>query len=528
MILLKKKFWKEFIANFKESKWLIIKYLVVGIYLIVSGIIANRLKLNELTYFNAILTLSYIGEMISFGCSEGFGMFANLNIADPEKYRKYIKIGFAFSLVVNLVFTLILCAFPTFVLKSWLALDFEVDLLFYYLMLISFFISAIAQYIADILKKLGLFGWQMIITAIKSFLTILGFLILVVASVLMLRLISIVYIAAGVVSVVFAYLALLKNKKYSINILKPEHIKLGKSEFKTIIARAGSEIVFEIGYIFLSLFILKSNTILYNQYCYFENVLDILNGVFFAYVNVVAIKICRSIGEKDRREAYHQAIYCRWGVFVIWLGYAIISLLLYYPVRLGLNPELQATSFIPMLLYLVLSLIRWVAWTMCTYIIGQSERYAEHGLVWESGVAVYYILLYLLSRIIPYSMYIVFGLIALESVIKILSYGKIIKEKKWLLRIEEHIEEEKTMLDYEDEWEVAEVVGDEIKQTLKEIKKEGLQESEEPIEMKVREKNVPLDIVMTEKRKVIKIKSLERVVEVRNIAKIRAKYSRFH
>ena len=527
MILLKKKFWKEFVANFKESKWLIIKYLVVGIYLVISGIIANRLQLNELTYFNAILTLSYIGEMISFGCSEGFGMFANLNITDPEKYRKYIKIGFVFSVVVNLIFTIILCVFPTFVLKSWLALDFEVDLYFYYLMLISFFISAVAQYIADILKKLGLFGWQMIITAVKSFLTILGFLILVVASVLMLRLISIVYIIAGIVTVVFAYLALLKNKKYPINILKPEPIKLGKSELKTILSRASSEIIFEVGYIFLSLFILKSNTVLYNQYCYFENVLDILNGVFFAYVNVVAIKICRSIGEKDRAEAYHQAIYCRWGVFVIWLGYTIISLSLYYPIRLGLNPELQVGSFIPMLLYLLLSLIRWVAWTMCTYIIGQSERYAEHGLVWESGVAVYYIILYLLARVIPYSMYIVFGLIALESVVKILSYGKIIKERKWLSRLEEHIEEEETMLDYEDEFEVAEIVGNEIKENIKELKKKPIPE-EEPIEMEIVEKNVPLDIVMVEKRKVIKSKSLEKVVEVRNIAKIRARYSRFH
>ena len=145
MLLLKKKFWKEFLDNFKESKWLILKYLIVGVYLIISGIIANRLQLNELTYFNAILTLSYIGEMISFGCSEGFGMFANLNIADPEKYRKYVKVGFAFSTIVNLVFTVLLCAFPDFVLKSWLGLDFEVDKVFYYLMIISFFISAILE-----------------------------------------------------------------------------------------------------------------------------------------------------------------------------------------------------------------------------------------------------------------------------------------------------------------------------------------------------------------------------------------------
>lgn len=526
MLLLKKKFWKEFLDNFKESKWLILKYLIVGVYLIISGIIANRLQLNELTYFNAILTLSYIGEMISFGCSEGFGMFANLNIAEPEKYRKYVKVGFAFSTIVNLVFTLLLCAFPDFVLKSWLGLDFEVDKVFYYLMIISFFISAVGQYIADILKKLGLFGWQMIITIIKSGLTILGFILLAVASILMLRLISAVYIIAGVVTVVFAYFALLKNKKYPINLLKPEAIKIGKSEYKTIIARAASELIFEIGYIFLSLFILKSNTILYNQYCYYENVLDILNGVFFAYVNVVAIKICRSIGEKNRAQAYHQAVYSRWGVFVIWVGYAIVSLALYYPIRLGLNPELQAGSFIPLALYLVLSLVRWSAWTMCTYTIGQSERYAEHGLVWESGVTIYYILLYILAPFLPFSQYIVFGLIALESVVKIIAYSKIIREKKWLDRIEEHLKEEDMMLDYEEEYEVKEILEEKIEDAIEEIKEESKVEEEIPLEIEVEEPVAPLDIVMVEKEKKPKAKKKTKKVKESTTAKTRARFSR--
>ncbi|MBE5738801.1 MAG: hypothetical protein E7354_03660 [Clostridiales bacterium] len=446
MLLFKKKFWKEFFANFRDSKWLLIRYLVVGIYLIVSGIIANRLELNELTYFNAVITLSYIGEMISFGCSEGFGMFANLNIENPDKYRKFIKAGFTFSTIVNLLFTVLLCVLPNFVIRTWLGLEFEVDKLFYFIMLVSFFISAVAQYISDILKKLGLFGWQMLGTGIKCGTTILGFLLLVVASTLVLRLIALVYIVASVLILVFSYLTLLKNKKFPINVLHFEKIQIGKGEFKTIIARSLSEIVFEVGYIFLSLFILRSSDILYNQYCYYENVLDILNGAFFAYVNVIAIKICRSIGEHKRARAYHHAVYSQWGVFVIWLAYVIISLSLYYPIRLGLNSELQATSFLPLVLYLVLSLVRWVGWSRCTYIIGQCERYAGFGLVWECVVSVYYVLLYFIAQVIPYSIYGVYVLIGIESVIKIFVYGKIINNKKWLLRPEEHLREEELLI----------------------------------------------------------------------------------
>ncbi len=441
MTILRKDFWKEFFAIFRESGWLIVRYLILGIYLIVTGIVANRLHLQELTYFNAVITLSYIGEMVSFGCSEGFGMFANLNIHADKNYGKYVKLGFIFSTLVSLVITILMFILSDFVLFAWLKLDFELDRTFYYMMLVAFFISAVSQYIACILKKLGLYKCQLYSTIIRCLLIMLGLILLAVSSVLALRLIAVVYLIGEAVTLVAGFFILLKNKEHPINVFAWKNLNIGKGEGKVIFYRSASELIFEVGYIFLSLFILRSDVILYNQYCYFENVLDIFNGVFFSFVSVVSIKICRAIGDSEKDKAYNYAMNCRWAVVFIWLGYAILSLALFYPIRLGLNPELRATAFIPMLLYLLLSLVRWSTWTRCTYIIGQSEIYAKHGIFWETGISIYYVLLYFIAPLLPASPYIIYGLIAVEALVQAICYEKIIKGKKWLDRMDYAVED---------------------------------------------------------------------------------------
>ena len=163
---------------------------------------------------------------------------------------------------------------------------------------------------------------------------------------------------------------------------------------------------------------------------------------------------------------------------------------------------------------------------MCTYNIGQSERYAEHGLIWESGVTVYYILLYILAPFLPFSQYIVFGLIALESVVKIIAYSKIIREKKWLDRIEEHLKEEDMMLDYEEEYEVKEILEEKIEDAIEEIKEDSAVEEEIPLEIEVEEPVAPLDIVMVEKEKKPKAKKKTKKVKESTTAKTRARFSR--
>lgn len=57
--VLNTKFWNYFIKTYKKSGLLILKGLIVAVYLTVSSVFANRMNLPELTYFNAMISLSY-------------------------------------------------------------------------------------------------------------------------------------------------------------------------------------------------------------------------------------------------------------------------------------------------------------------------------------------------------------------------------------------------------------------------------------------------------------------------------------
>ena len=136
--------------------------MVVGIYLIVVGIIANKLNLHDLTYFNSILTLGYFVEMIAFGCSEGFGIYINQHMHEPEISKKYAKLGFYCTMVLSAIFLIGMSCVPNFVIKNILNLNFSVDLSFYYLMIIAIFFQAGFRYLNTLLARLKIFKWQLI------------------------------------------------------------------------------------------------------------------------------------------------------------------------------------------------------------------------------------------------------------------------------------------------------------------------------------------------------------------------------
>ena len=244
---------------------------------------------------------------------------------------------------------------------------------------------------------------------------------------------------------IVSLILLKRNKIHSINILKYERLKLEKHEIRTIVLRCLAEIVWEVGYMFISFFILKANVILYNQYCYFENALDIFNGVFFTFVKLTSIRICTAIGERKRDEAFKHAKYSIYASIVIWFFYALVSFALYLPLKSAMNIDLQATALIPYILYVALSLFRFVNWTMGTYIIGQSEIYINYQFWIEVVFAIYWVLLYLLADIFKGNMYLIFGAIALECTIKIIIDSIKISNKRWTYKFEEggelHIEE---------------------------------------------------------------------------------------
>ena len=209
-----------------------------------------------------------------------------------------------------------------------------------------------------------------------------------------------------------------------------------EQELKVISARALSEVVWEIGYVFVSLFILKISVISYNQYCYFENALDIFNGLFFAFVSVVSIKICRCIGEEKKDEAKLHAKYSMLSVLVIWAIYAILSLAIFIPLRDGMNSELRPTALVSIILFLIISLLRFSEWNMGTYVLGQSEYFAKGGLILECIFAVYWIVLYLIAGYLPNNVYLIYSLIAVENIIKIIVSLFVFRSDKWLNRSE--------------------------------------------------------------------------------------------
>ena len=434
--MLNKSFWKYFWNTLKESKWLLIKYFIVGLYLIITGIIANRLNLNDLTYYNAMMTVLFFGEMIAFGFCEGFGIYINQNINEPEKSKNYAKLGFLFVSIYAFVITLILSIFPDFILNNVLNLNFKTDLIFYYLMIAVMFINTIFSYSSNLLKKVGEFKIQTINTILQSTLIIGVLLIFLVTKKLFLIPIGILFLISYVFCFIYSYIALLKNKTYKVNLFKLKKLKLSKSEFKIVTARTLSEVVWEIGYFFISLFMLKVDVISYNQYCYFENALDILNGVFFAFVSVVSIKICRCIGEEKKEEAYNHSINSIKSTFVIWLFYAIISTALFIPLKTGMNTELQSTAFTSLVLFLVISLFRFLEWNLGTYILGQSDYFAKFSLTLESIFTCYWITLFLIAKFIPANVFFIYALIAFENIIKTTIAIIVFQKKNWLKKSE--------------------------------------------------------------------------------------------
>lgn len=428
----KNKFWKYFGNTIKESKWLLLGFFLEGIFLFIVGIITNKLQLDDLTFYNAMITICYLGEMISFGFSEGFGIYINQNIKDKDCAKKFAKIGLYFTFGFISILAIVFIIASRFITKNILNLDFEINYTFYVLMVICMVIVSINSYITLLLRKLGEFKYKLFTTIFQGVILIVGLLGILAFKKLFLIPIAISYICIYTCCIVFSSIVLARNKILKINIFKPEKLHLTRQEFGVVVSRAMSEIVWEIGYLFLSLFILKANVITYNQYCFFENALDILGGLFFAFVNVVAIKICRAIGEGNKEEAYQHAKLSIKSSIVIWFIYAVITLILFIPIRNAMNIELRDTALIAVLLYIGATLFRFVEYNLGTYILGQSEYFANGALVIEICAMLFWIIMFIIADYIVTNVFVIFTLIMLENLVKSSIGLIVVRKKKWL------------------------------------------------------------------------------------------------
>ncbi len=157
-----KVFFKYFWSTFKESKFLLLKYIVVAILYSIISILANLLGVEELTYLNAFLSLYAFASIIAFGISNGISVFMNQNIGSKFKVRKYAKIGFEINFIFSLIATALLVLFPRFFMETLMGYSPE-SYTFYYIMCGYFFLSCTSSYLVETMKCLKFFKQQLVV-----------------------------------------------------------------------------------------------------------------------------------------------------------------------------------------------------------------------------------------------------------------------------------------------------------------------------------------------------------------------------
>lgn len=435
-----KEFWGFFFGTYKSAKFVVLKYLVVAVLLTVSSVIANKMQLADLTYFNAVATITYFANLIGYGFSSGIALYVNQNIKHKDLVEYYVKIGMYINLVFSFVFVGVLAACYKVVLHSLLGLPKNIDYLFYFLMLVYVFLYSNLTYFIDVLKQLKQFVLQFALSVLECLLMVGGFFLVYFGVGLSLIVIPWIYIVTALVALCVAVVLVCKNKTYPVALFSAIKIRFDRAETNNIFRMALQQVVWQIGYTLLAYFVLKVNSQLFNQYSYFENVLDIFNGFLFAFVNVCSIDICRNLGEGKFDKAYKIGKYSLVSSFVIWIGYAVLAFAFSVLIVGGMSVDIRSDAFVSMALYVFMSLFRFVSWNLFSYILcwGGHTKY----IFWQEVViTLYYVVFYSISAFVPCNMYLVYFIIALPAMVQSVVGIVLFRKKKWMSNISKDNEE---------------------------------------------------------------------------------------
>ena len=428
-----KGFLRYFTGTLKESKFLLLKYIIVALLYSAISILANLLGVSELTYLNAFLSLYAFSSIIAFGISNGISVFMNQNIGSKFKVRKYAKIGFEINIIFSLFATILLVLFPKFFME--ILMDYTPEnYTFYYIMCIYFFLSCIRSYLVETMKNLKFFKQQLVCELIPLVITISGFLILYFCGIYYLNYIAISYIAGAVVSIIFSFVLLLKNKEISVNFAKFQTINLTKKQMGILISTLAVEFIWQIGYYASSIFLIRYSEAVFNTYSYLENVLDLFNGVFFAFASVSAIKITRCLGRDKFDEAYLYSKYSIFSSIVIWLFYFIISLILIYPIALGVNREYFDLMFTVLPCYVSIYSIIFISWNMGSYMLRLGGKTGIFVVIEIFATAIKIAECFIVD-FLPRSIPLIYFMMLVPSIYSLIVYLIIFKRKKWLNNI---------------------------------------------------------------------------------------------
>ena len=428
-------FWRYFFLTFKEGKYILYKYLVTAVLFSIVTILSNLLGVQELTYLNAFLAINAFSSLISFGISSGINVLLNQNIGSKYKVRKFAKIGFELNLIVAGIFLIVLVAFPRFIMETitgFVPDSYE----FYYVMCFYFLLCSMAYYFQATLRELKIFKAGFYCEILPILVTIVGMLVLYLTGGMHLMAIAIVYLCSGFVSAGMGYYNLLKNHIIAIDFKQVEPIRLSRKQYGIIFSNLAIEFLWQVGCFVTSVLLLRVSDAFFNTYSYLETVLDIFNGVLFAFLCITCIRITRSLGRNQFSKAYMHAKYSIIACIVIWAFYMIASLILIYPIALGVNDAYFDVMFVAVPCYVFIHLFRFLSWNFSSYMLRLGGK-SRAMLVMEIFGLIMNIVLLLIIDFIPSNMFLIYFLIALPDIITLPIDFIIFKRKKWMANINE-------------------------------------------------------------------------------------------
>lgn len=431
----KKDFWGYFIRTFKSGKYLLVRYLLSSVLYIVITVISNLLEVKELTYLNAFLSLNYFSAMLSFGVSGGILVFVNQNIDSKDRVSKYVRSGSELNLIISTIFTIFLVAFPRFFMETITGYVPD-DYTFYYIMCVYFFISCIYEYLCDIIQNFELFKMNLFVVITPLVLTIVAFLILYFAGSFYLNLIAIMYVITQLAGMIFAIFCVMRNNKFKINIFKPTPLNLTSRQWKLIVSTFCIEFIWEVGYYATSVALLRADEGIFNTYSYLEYVLDIFNGFLFTFTTITSIRITRAMGYNKFNEAYKHAKYSIYATLIIWVFYAVTSMILIYPIALGVNDAYFELIFTALPSYVFIHIFRFLGWTFCSYMLKLGGKTTAL-LIMEIISTLYLIALCFFIQYLPQNVFLIYIMVSLNEIVPIPIYFYMFKSKKWMANVNE-------------------------------------------------------------------------------------------
>lgn len=428
-------FFKYFFTTIKKGKFLLIKGIAIAILTSIISIISNLLGVYELTYLNAFLSLNYFATMLAFGVSQGTNIIVNQNISIKGRVEKSVKMGFELILILAGVITTILAIFPRFFMETITSFV-PNNYTFYYIMCAYFFFSCLVGYLEDTLDQLKIFKLSFLSTSISYIFVIVGFLLLYFIGVFLLNYIAIVYVLSGVLLFVLYYVVLLKRSGFNINVFKFVPISFTKKQWTILISNFFVEVIWEVGYFATSIYLLRTSDMLFNTYSYLENVLDILNCFFASYRVICAIEITRALGKDNFNEAKLHAKNLLLGTLVLYIFYVIFSLLLIYPIALGVNDEYFSAMFYVLPCYVIIHLFRFFSWVLSSYMLRLGGKNNLIISICSASYTIWCVILCFISNYLPSNTYFVYFMIALPDIIFTVLYLILYKRGKWLNNIQ--------------------------------------------------------------------------------------------